>query len=129
MACCYTGFKKFDSHCKTVKVPIFFYLFKEAYYYYMLKYKSEIYLLANIFTIVIFSSIIIYEQHIFLGQICWQEFSHSGCYPYSFQHCLCIEQKSITSWSNVLGIQYWSESYKILIYQNIQSWRFSLFLE
>lgn len=26
MACCYTGFKKFDSHCKTVKVPIFFLL-------------------------------------------------------------------------------------------------------
>lgn len=110
----------------------FFYLFREAYYY-MLKYVPNlpqiIYLLVNIFTIAIFSSIVIYEQHIFLEEIYWQEFSHWMLRTLISTLSLCIEQKSITSWSNVLGIQYWSKSYKILIYQNIQSWRFSVFPE
>lgn len=89
----------FDSHCKTVKYPslflllLLFLLLSEVYYNTLKigqKFTSEaIYLLVNIFTVAVFSSIIIYK-HLFLGQIYWQEFSQSGHYLHTFQHCLCL---------------------------------------
>ena len=52
--------------------------------------SEAIYLLVNIFTVEVFLSVIIYKQHIFLGQICLQEFLQSEQYPYTFKHCLYL---------------------------------------
>lgn len=50
--------------------------------------------MSKYFTVEILPSIIIYKQHVFLGQICLQEFSQSACYLHTFKHCLCQWNKN-----------------------------------